>query len=183
MGWSDPAPRTTEPKPIPDTWQPHHVQPTRKLEWSSNVEPPPLQPNGRHRHKATGWRDATPTSSIAISTWDAETEWRATMMKPLPPPGLPRLQSAAPHLRFQPAAAQAPVTTDDVLSSDFNRRCPRAPISTDGAVVLISTYASPRLITTGSGSTPISAGVGPGSNFNLKIPIRTIAYMSSIIIF
>jgi hypothetical protein len=91
----------------------------------SSTTPPPLQPNRRHRREATGRYDATPapTSSIAISMWDADTEWRATMMEPLPPPGLPQLQSAAPHLRFQPAVTWAPITTGDGPSSDFNRRC------------------------------------------------------------
>jgi hypothetical protein len=178
MGWFDPAPRTTEPKPAPDNRIVHDL--TRN--WSgwetlmgdhrcSSTAPPQLQPDGRQWHEATGRHDATlaPTSSILISTWDADTERWDAMMEQLPPPGLPWFQSAVPHLQFQLAIVRYPVTTGNGSSFDFNQRRPQALISTTVPKFWFQLMAARDPITTSGGSALIPSGGGPGSNFNLKI--------------
>jgi hypothetical protein len=100
------------------------VVPTPHRHRCFGAAPPPLQPDGRHRHKVMGQRDATPApiSVIVISTGDADTQRPTIAMEPSPPPGLPPFQSAVPCLQFQPTMPQAPISTGRI----------GAPISTDG---------------------------------------------------
>jgi hypothetical protein len=168
----------------PDTWQPCHVWPTRKSERSSSVTLPPLL---QHHAATVATEQETPTWSngplrcnsrphlvhrnFNVRRWHRVTGHHDGTPTPT--------WATATSIGGAPPS----ISTGGDVSSDYNRRWTQLRFQPTMSEFWFQPTMAQDLITISDGSAWIPTGGGLGSDFNLKIPIRTVAYVASITMF